>query len=70
MDSVVYYRSKYAKQMEDSCGKELYWKYKPFHDEFIENCKSVRSLHETYRKLIKKGDVPEKFAKLYQKYFY
>ena len=37
MDSVVYYRSKYAKQMEDSCGKELYWKYKPFHDEFIEN---------------------------------
>ncbi len=37
MDSVVYYRSKYAKQMEDSCGKELYWKYKPFHDEVIEN---------------------------------
>ncbi len=41
MDSVNYYRAKYSKQMEDSCGKAAYWKDKAAYDEIIEawiNC--------------------------------
>lgn len=41
MDSISYYRAKYTKQMEDSCGKAAYWKDKALYDEMIEawiNC--------------------------------
>ncbi|MEP7320652.1 MAG: T9SS type A sorting domain-containing protein [Saprospiraceae bacterium] len=37
MDTVDFYRKKYAKQLEDSCGKTDYWKYKNVYDQIIEN---------------------------------
>ncbi len=37
MDTVAHYRAKFAKQMEDSCGKAAYWKDKSKYDLIIEN---------------------------------
>jgi hypothetical protein len=37
MDSLVYYRDKYSRQLEDSCGKADYWKDKATYDQIIEN---------------------------------
>jgi len=41
MDSINYYKAKYQKQLEDSCGKAAFWKDKATYDEIIDawiNC--------------------------------